>query len=90
MRYRSNTCKGTTWCTASLTAWSSTNGTAYVIDYKTHQWADRDSLPRLTDSYREQMRLYTNGVQKLWPRLTVKPCLLFTACGELVAMDEPL
>jgi ATP-dependent helicase/nuclease subunit A len=66
------------------------DGAAYVIDYKTHQWADRDSLPQLTDSYREQMRLYTNGVQKLWPRLTVKPCLLFTACGELVAMDEPL
>jgi ATP-dependent helicase/nuclease subunit A len=66
------------------------DGAAYVIDYKTHQWADRDSLPQLTDSYREQMRLYTNGVQKLWPRLTVKPCLLFTACCELVAMDEPL
>jgi ATP-dependent helicase/nuclease subunit A len=66
------------------------DGAAYVIDYKTHLWADRDSLPRLTDSYREQMRLYANGVQQLWPGLTVKPCLLFTACGELVAMDEPL
>ena len=65
------------------------NGTAHVIDYKTHQGADRDSLPRLTDTYREQMRLYASGVQKLWPGLTVKPCLLFTACGELVAMDNP-
>ena len=66
------------------------DGTAHVIDYKTHQWADRDSLPRLSDGYREQMRLYANGVRKLWPRLIVKSCLLFTACGELVAMDEPL
>ena len=62
---------------------------ACVIDYKTHHWATRDALPRLTDTYREQMRLYASGVQKLWPGLTVKPCLLFTACGELVVMDNP-
>jgi ATP-dependent helicase/nuclease subunit A len=65
------------------------NGTVWVIDYKTHQWADGESLSRLSDSYREQMRLYADGVAKLWPDKTVKPCLLFTACGELVAMDEP-
>ncbi|MGB5178862.1 MAG: UvrD-helicase domain-containing protein [Gammaproteobacteria bacterium] len=64
------------------------SGTAHVIDYKTHQWADRASLSRLTDLYREQMRLYANGVHKLWPGLSVIPCLLFTACGELVAMDD--
>lgn len=64
------------------------NDTAHVIDYKTHQWANHDSLPRLAESYREQMRLYASGVQKLWPGLTVKPCLLFTACGELVEMDD--
>ena len=65
------------------------NGTACIIDYKTHRWADAESLPRLTDTYREQMRLYANGVAKLWPHMTIKPFLLFTACGELVAMDGP-
>jgi len=61
---------------------------ACVIDYKTHQWANKASLTRLADSYREQMRLYATGVQKLWPERIVKPYLLFTACGELVAMDD--
>ncbi|MEN8207080.1 MAG: UvrD-helicase domain-containing protein [Pseudomonadota bacterium] len=64
-------------------------GIAWVIDYKTHRWADNESLPRLTNIYREQMRLYANGVAKLWPDMTIKPCLLFTVCGELVAMDDP-
>jgi len=65
------------------------NGTACIIDYKTHRWADAESLPGLTNTYREQMRLYANGVAKLWPDITIKPFLLFTACGELVAMDGP-
>jgi ATP-dependent helicase/nuclease subunit A len=66
-----------------------TRETVYVIDYKTHQWAAGDVLHRLADSYREQMRLYASGAQKLWPGRTIRPCLLFTACGELVAMDDP-
>jgi ATP-dependent helicase/nuclease subunit A len=65
------------------------NEAVYVIDYKTHHWANTESLPRLSDSYREQMRLYADGVAKLWPDKTIKPFLLFTACGELVAMDAP-
>ena len=65
------------------------NETACIIDYKTHRWADSDSLPRLTDDYREQMRLYADGVAKLWPGMTIKPFLLFTACGQLVAVDKP-
>jgi len=66
------------------------NGTVYVIDYKTHRRADAESLPRLTGSYREQMCLYANGVAKLWPDMTIKPFLLFTAGGELVAMEDPV
>jgi ATP-dependent helicase/nuclease subunit A len=65
------------------------NGTVCVVDYKTHRRADAKSLPRLTDSYREQMRLYAEGVARLWPDKPIKPFLLFTACGELVAMDDP-
>jgi len=66
-----------------------TQAATYVIDYKTHQWADDDALPRLADSYREQMRCYARGAQRLWPGRTIKPWLLFTASGELVAMDDP-
>ena len=61
--------------------------TALVIDYKTHQWASAESLPRLTEQYREQLRLYADGVAQLWPDLTVTPCLLFPACGTIVRLD---
>jgi ATP-dependent helicase/nuclease subunit A len=63
-------------------------GSAYLIDYKTHQWANSDDLSQLADKYREQMCLYAAGVKKLWPNMTVKPYLLFTTCGELVAVDH--
>jgi len=64
------------------------DGTALVIDYKTHRSADTATLPALVDAYREQMRLYAAGVAELWPDLSVRPCLLFTACRELVEMDD--
>jgi ATP-dependent helicase/nuclease subunit A len=65
------------------------NGTACIIDYKTHRSANAATLPALVASYREQMRLYARGITKLWPGLKVRPYLLFTACRELVAMDDP-
>ncbi len=58
-----------------------------VIDYKTHRGASRETLPALTASYREQMRLYARGAAKLWPGRTVQSYLLFTACNRLVAVD---
>jgi ATP-dependent exoDNAse (exonuclease V) beta subunit len=64
------------------------NGTACIIDYKTHRSANTATLPALIATYREQMRLYARGIAKLWPDLKVRPYLLFTACRELVAMDD--
>ena len=61
--------------------------TACIIDYKTHRSANTETLPALVASYREQMRLYTRGIARLWPDMKVRPYLLFTACRELVAMD---
>jgi ATP-dependent helicase/nuclease subunit A len=62
---------------------------AYVIDYKTHRSAGTDTLSELVDNYREQMRLYAMGIARLWPEKDVRPYLLFTACRELVAMNDP-
>jgi len=53
-----------------------------VIDYKTQQYADRKNLAKLAKPYFEQIRLYSNGVQKIWPEKTVRCILLFTACAE--------
>ncbi len=64
------------------------DGSAHVIDYKTHRSANTGTLPALVDAYREQMRLYAAAVARLWPSLNVKSCLLFTACRELVVMDD--
>lgn len=64
--------------------------TAFVVDYKTHRSASSDTLAALAEDYREQMRLYTLGVAKLWPKLQVRPYLLFTRCQKLVAMNEPV
>ena len=63
--------------------------TAFVVDYKTHRSASSDTVTALAGDYREQMRIYTLGVAKLWPKLQVRPYLLFTRCQKLVAMDEP-
>ena len=63
--------------------------TAWVIDYKTHRSASIDTVEALAESYREQMRLYTLGIAKLWPKMQVRPYLLFTRCQKLVAMDGP-
>lgn len=60
----------------------------YVIDYKTHRSTGTDTLSELAGNYREQMRLYTTGIAKLWPGMEVRPYLLFTACQELVVMGD--
>jgi ATP-dependent helicase/nuclease subunit A len=57
-----------------------------VIDYKTHRGANSTTLPALVENYREQMRLYAQGVAQLWPERPVRACLLFTACNALVTV----
>ena len=64
------------------------DGTLMLIDYKTHRSATRDTIPDLAHMYREQLHLYMNGVTRLWPGHGVKPCLLFTACNEMVMLED--
>ncbi len=61
--------------------------TVMLVDYKTHAHADAASIPRLVEHYRDQLRYYTRAVEQLWPQHHVRPCLLFTACNELVCLD---
>jgi ATP-dependent helicase/nuclease subunit A len=58
-----------------------------VIDYKTHRVMDRNQIQLLAEQYREQLRLYREGIQKIYADLPVEACLLFTAaraCEYLV------
>ena len=60
----------------------------YLIDYKTHRSASTETVASLAQNYRQQMRLYSEGIAKLWPGKQLKSYLLFTHCQALVAMDE--
>ena len=55
-----------------------------LIDYKTHQIEDLGQLDLLTGMYSEQIRLYRNAVEKLWPGRKIKSGLLFTHSARLV------
>jgi len=54
-----------------------------VVDYKTHRSATPANIPLLGEEYREQLRLYTEGVQQLWPGKPVRSFLLFTSALTL-------
>ena len=59
-------------------------GEVLVVDYKTHLSArNTTDLAQLAAPYGEQMRLYREGAQRLWPDLTVRALLLFTACAAI-------
>jgi ATP-dependent exoDNAse (exonuclease V) beta subunit len=58
-----------------------------VVDYKTHRSATPASIPALVENYRGQMHLYAEAVRRLWPDREARPCLLFTACGTLAAVN---
>lgn len=60
--------------------------TVTLIDYKTHRRADPDNLAPLAEPYREQLRLYAQGVRALWPGRRVRPVLLFTVCARAVEL----
>ena len=52
-----------------------------LIDYKTHRGAAADKLGALAAPYHEQLRLYTEGIKRVWPEKTIRTFLLFTACA---------
>ena len=58
-----------------------------VSDYKTHRSATPETIPALVEHYQSQMRLYAEAATRLWPEREIKPCLLFTACGTLAAVN---
>ncbi|MDH5473573.1 MAG: PD-(D/E)XK nuclease family protein, partial [Gammaproteobacteria bacterium] len=61
--------------------------TMLLIDYKTHQQATTDNIKELAHGYREQMQLYANGIQQIWPEKTLQTALLFTSCHSLVYLE---
>ncbi len=58
--------------------------TVMVIDYKTHQHAEKKNLHEISQSYQQQMKFYADGLKQLWPDKQVESYLLFTECTELL------
>lgn len=55
-------------------------GEIVLLDYKTHAHATRENVALLAQTFAPQMRLYVDGVRRLWPGKPVRALLLFTAC----------
>lgn len=53
-----------------------------IIDYKTHPYVTKENIENIAQTYRNQMQLYQNGVQLLWPDYNVSSTLLFTAISS--------
>ena len=59
-----------------------------LIDYKTQRSASVDTLVALAAPYQDQLRLYTEGIKRLWPDKSVRAVLLFTACAGVYTWQE--
>ncbi|MGF1643746.1 MAG: UvrD-helicase domain-containing protein [Thiotrichales bacterium] len=53
-----------------------------LIDYKTQRNSDAVTRRQLADRYREQLRLYAEGLRRLWPARPLEAGLLFTRTVE--------
>jgi len=63
-----------------------TDTEALVIDYKTHRHAIQDNLQHLAEPYFTQLAYYREGIRQIWPTLTVRALLVFTACAGVVEL----
>jgi ATP-dependent helicase/nuclease subunit A len=63
-----------------------TDTEALVIDYKTHRHAKEDNLAQIAAPYFTQLGYYREGIQRVWPTLSVRALLVFTACAGVVEL----
>jgi ATP-dependent helicase/nuclease subunit A len=57
-----------------------------LVDYKTDRVTGADA-PALAKKYIPQLRLYAEGVQRLWPNRRTEALLVFTACRRSIKVD---
>ncbi len=58
-----------------------------IVDYKTHQHADKNNLPEISQEHSQQMQFYADGLKPLYPEKQLTSYLLFTECAELFAVN---
>jgi ATP-dependent helicase/nuclease subunit A len=50
----------------------------YVVDYKSHRYADTANMLQIGERYRAQLAYYVDGIARLWPDKPITAMLLFT------------
>lgn len=58
-----------------------------LLDYKTHR-ITRTEIAAFAARFEPQLRLYADGIKRLWPGKTVRPFLIFTACRQAVELTR--
>lgn len=61
-----------------------------IMDYKTHGSATAANIKELAKPYTTQMKLYGDGINKLWPKKPVSLALVFTRCASIVDIPYPV
>ena len=56
-----------------------------LLDYKTHRITHAE-IGAVAGRFEPQLKLYADGVRRLWPGTTVRPILIFTACRQSVEL----
>lgn len=56
-----------------------------LLDYKTHRITHAE-IDTVAGRFEPQLKLYADGVRRLWPATTVRPILIFTACRQSVEL----
>ena len=57
-----------------------------IVDYKTHRVNAGDDLPATAQTYQQQLHLYANGIQQLFPAMPITCQILFTALPQCIEL----
>ena len=64
-----------------------TGNTVTIIDYKSHQLDESETVRNAAQQFVTQLDYYRNGINKLWPKHTVRAGVLFTHHKEIVWLE---
>ncbi|NOQ90983.1 MAG: AAA family ATPase [Gammaproteobacteria bacterium] len=64
-----------------------TDNTVTIIDYKSHQLDESETVRNAAQQFIIQLDYYRDGIKKLWPEHTVRTGILFTHHKEIVWLE---
>ncbi len=61
-----------------------TDDAVTIIDYKSHQLDNGESMKKSAQKFTKQLAFYHDGVKKIWPQQPIKMGILFTHYKEII------